>query len=95
MKESLQQSWKQETKKEASEYLKQWGIDGSGVSARTQQYRDGILAYYDFNGMRLGPMEGVNNRIKAMLRQAYGYRDKEFFELKIKASYEAKDAFSG
>ncbi len=103
MKESLQQIWKQETKKEASECLKQWVIDasGSGVSklvsfSKTiEKYRDGILAYYDFNGMSSGPMEGVNNRIKAMVRQAFGYRDKEFFELKIKASHEAKDAFSG
>ena len=102
MKESLQQIWKQENKKSASECLDQWVIDaaGSGVSKLVSfskaltKYRDGILAYYDFNGMSSGPMEGVNNRIKAMIRQAYGYRDKEFLELKIKASHEAKDAFS-
>ena len=25
---------------------------------------------------------GINNKIKTMKRQAYGYRDQEFFELK-------------
>ena len=102
MKESLQQIWKQENKEAASECLDQWVIDaaGSGVSKLVSfsktlaRLRNGILAYYDFDGMSSGPMEGVNNRIKAMIRQAYGYRDKEFLELKIKASHEAKDAFS-
>jgi transposase len=31
-----------------------------------------------------GPLEGTNkNKIKTMKRQAYGYRDNEFFKLKI------------
>lgn len=30
-----------------------------------------------------GPLEGVNNMIKTCRRQAYGYRDKEYFFLKI------------
>ena len=29
------------------------------------------------------------------VRQAYGYRDKAFFELKMKASHEVTEAFSG
>ena len=63
-------------------------------SKTVSKFRENILAYYDFNSMSSGPMEGVNNRIKAMVRQAFGYRDQEFYELKIKASHEAKDAFS-
>ena len=35
-----------------------------------------------------GPMEGTNNKIKTMKRQAYGFRDKEFFKLKILAIHE-------
>lgn len=27
-------------------------------------------------------IEGINNKIKTIKRQAYGYRDQEFFELK-------------
>jgi len=42
---------------------------------------DGILAYYDYR-ISTGPLEGTNNKIKTMKRQAYGYRDNEFFKLK-------------
>ena len=41
-----------------------------------------------------GPLEGTNNKIKTMKRQAYGFRDKEFFKLKILAIHETKYAFS-
>ncbi|EGQ8011134.1 hypothetical protein MA786_000032 [Vibrio parahaemolyticus] len=37
----------------------------------------------------------MNNRIKTLNKVAYGYRDREFFELKIKASHEAKYRFTG
>nr|WP_245577182.1 transposase [Maridesulfovibrio zosterae] len=44
----------------------------------------GILAWYD-HPFSLKPIEGTNNKIKTMKRQAYGYRDLEFFKLKIMA----------
>src|SRR5262249_59833106 len=43
-----------------------------------------ILAYYDYP-ISTGPLEGTNNKIKTMQRQAYGFRDREFFKLKIYA----------
>jgi transposase len=42
-----------------------------------------------------GPLEGTNNKIKTMKRQAYGFRDKEFFKLRILAAHEAKYALVG
>ena len=54
----------------------------------------GILAYYDFP-ISTGPLEGTNNKIKTMKRQAYGFRDIEFFKLKIMALHEAKYALVG
>lgn len=39
--------------------------------------------------------EGTNNKIKTMQRQAYGFRDQEFFKLKIYAIHEAKYALVG
>ena len=48
----------------------------------------GILAWYDFESST-GPLEGVNNKIKTLKRQAYGYRDLEFFKLKIYAIHES------
>jgi len=53
---------------------------------------DKILAYYDFNKMSSGPMEGTNNKIKTLQKRAYGYRDMEFFKLKVKALHETKYA---
>ena len=103
LKEKLQYIWKQGSKKEASSWLDDW-VDqakGSGINmlksfAKTVvKFKDEILAYYDLNKMSSGPIEGINNRIKALSRQAYGYRDWEFYELKIKASHETKYAFSG
>jgi transposase len=35
-------------------------------------------------------LEGTNNRIKTLQCQAYGYRDREFFELKIFAIHHAR-----
>jgi len=37
-----------------------------------------------------GPMEGTNNKIKTMKRQAYGFRDQEFFKRKIQAIHETR-----
>nr|HDN01259.1 ISL3 family transposase [Deltaproteobacteria bacterium] len=42
-----------------------------------------------------GPLEGTNNKIKTMKRQAYGYRDMEFFKLKIPGLHETMYALVG
>jgi transposase len=50
-------------------------------------HRAGILAYYDVP-ISTGPLEGTNNKIKTLQRQAYGYRDQEFFRPRIFALHE-------
>ena len=47
---------------------------------------DGILNHcrYPIHTSRL---EGMNNKVKVIKRQAYGYRDREYFKLKIKAAF--------
>lgn len=40
-------------------------------------------------------MEGTNDKIKTMKRQAYGFRDMEFFKLKILAIHETRYALVG
>jgi len=59
-----------------------------------RDHREGILAYYNFR-ISTGPLEGTNNKIKTMNREAYGYRDEEFFTLKIFAAHELKYALVG
>ena len=59
-----------------------------------QKHRRGILAYYDYP-ISTGPLEGTNNKIKTLQKQTYGFRDKEFFKLKIYALHESKYALTG
>lgn len=37
--------------------------------------------------MHTSVLEGVNNRVKVIKRMAYGFRDSEYFFLKIKAAF--------
>ena len=44
---------------------------------------DSIEAYcHDENKVPLGFVEGLNNKIRAIQRRAYGYRDEQYFRLK-------------
>jgi len=40
-------------------------------------------------------LEGTNNKIKTLQKQAYGFRDTNFFKLKIYALHETKYALVG
>ena len=44
---------------------------------------DGIIGYWRYNKLTSASMEGFNNKIGWLNRQAYGYRDKAYFKLKI------------
>jgi transposase len=97
MKEDLRQFWDQSGKRFATAFLNDWikRAEASGIKmlqkmAKTlAAHRSGLLAYYDVM-ITSGPMEGTNNKIKTMKRQAYGFRDNEFFKLKILAIHETR-----
>ncbi len=102
LKEELRQMWQQPDKKTAAEFIEGWiaraehSAIGPLISmARTiASHRFGILAWYD-HPISSGAMEGTNNKIKTMKRMAYGYRDMEFFKLRIMGIHEAKYALTG
>ena len=102
MKEDLRQVWTQPDKATALRVLDDWIRRAEASCIKVLQkfagtlamYRTGILAYYDYP-ISTGPLEGTNNKIKTMQRQAYGFRDQEFFRLKILALHEAKYALIG
>jgi len=102
LKEDLRQIWLQKNKAKADRVLTDWikRAQTSGIKmlmkfAKTlSAYRSGILAYYDYR-ISSGPLEGTNNKIKTMKRMAYGFRDMEFFKLKIMAIHESKYALVG
>ena len=103
MKEDLRQVWSWSDKETAEWHLKSWieMAQSSGITMLTkfaktlEKHFEGILAYFDFDGLSTGPLEGTNNKIKTMQRKAYGYRDMEFFKLKIMALHETKYALVG
>lgn len=59
------------------------GIPELKTMAKTIKKRlNGLIAYWE-DGITSAGMEGFNNKIGALNRQAYGYRDLEYFKLKI------------
>lgn len=97
LKEDLQQIWEQSSKREAGKFVTDWcaralasGISQLKTMAKTiNTHRKGILAWYDHR-ISTGPLEGLNNKIKTLKRQAYGFRDLAYFKLKIYAIHLAK-----
>jgi len=102
MKEDLRQLWSQPDKATAQRFLATWAAraKASGIAmligfANTLlSHQSGLLNYYDYP-ISTGPLEGTNNKIKTLQKQAYGFRDMEFFKLKIMALHQAKYALVG
>ena len=102
LKEELNEIWEQDDQEAAEALLMDWisYAESSGVRmlknfAKTLRLHAwGILAYYD-HPISTGPLEGTNNKIKTMKRQAYGFRDAEFLKLKILGIHEARYALVG
>jgi transposase len=102
LKEDLRRFWEQPGKRFATTFL-DGGIrraEASGIKILHQMaktlraHRAGLLTSYDVM-IRSGPLEGTNNKIKTMKRQAYGFRDQAFFKRKILAIHETKYALVG
>jgi len=53
---------------------------------RLRPYVRGILAHCRYP-LHTSLLEGINNRIKVIKRMAYGFRDQEYFFLKIQAAF--------
>jgi len=102
MKEDLRQIWEQHDKAAANVFLNDWigRARSSGIpmlqrfAVTLGAHRSGLLAYYDCP-ITTAALEGTNNKIKTMQRQAYGFRDHEFFKLKIYALHETTYALVG
>ena len=102
LKEQLRLLWSQENKRQARRFLKGWLAlaEASGIRmlinfAKTLRlHQEGILNYYSYR-ISTGPLEGTNNKIKTMKRQAYGFRDRQFFKLKILGIHETRYALVG
>jgi transposase len=102
MKEDLRQIWEQPNQATATRVLDDWirRAEHSGIkvlhkmAATLGAHRNGILAHYVYP-ISTGPLEGTNNKIKTMQRQAYGFRNHQFFKLKIYALHQTRYALVG
>lgn len=94
MKEGLRSLWTAPGAWEWRRRWKQWHGHAveSGIpalmhfAAVLKPYWRGILARVRWP-MHTGQIEGINNRIKVIKRMAYGYRDIDYFFMKIKAAF--------
>jgi len=90
LKEELRRFWGCANEQLAQEHLLNWirMAKSSGVKTlkkfakSLQRHFRGLLAYFS-HPISTARVEGINNKIKVLKRKAYGYRDMEYFELKI------------
>jgi transposase len=95
LKESLREIWTQIDKEKAEQVLLDW-VEQARSSGQKQlvtmahtimAHRTGILAWYD-DYLSTARLEGINNKIKVLKRVAYGYRDEEYFKLRLFALHD-------
>ena len=59
-----------------------------------EKHLTGLLTYFRHR-ISTGPLEGLNNKIKVLKRQAYGFRDQAYFKLRLYFIHESVPAFAG
>lgn len=102
LKEELRALWQRTTRDSMRRWLERW-IEralGSGIVAMQslaktlRAHATGILNWFDHR-ISSGKLEGINNKVGAMTRAAYGYRDQEFLHLKLYSLHESSLRLSG
>jgi transposase len=102
LKEELRRLFTCHTVEQAEEYLKNW-LEKAWSSAigplkkfanKLASHKTGILNYFKHR-ITTGKVEGINNKIKVLKRQAYGYRDMEYFKLRIYNLHKSRYALLG
>jgi len=102
LKEQMYDLWEQDDEEEAYRFLCEWIEDAEwsqipemiAFAKVLRKYNQEILNYYEVE-ITSGPLEGLNNKINTMKRKSYGFRDKEYFKLKILAIHKARYALVG
>jgi len=102
LKEKIRAIWDQPTLRKGRKLLRECIAEANASGVRILQSlgktlaarSKGILAFFKYK-ITSGPMEGTNNKIKVLKRNAYGYRDDEFFRLKLLGLHETRYAFIG
>ena len=94
--------WNQGTAEHARSFLLSWCFDvltsgikqlnkvGSTILNSIQE----LLGYYPHK-ITDGPLEGLNDKIKTMKCQACGFRDMDYFKLRLYNLHNSRYAFAG
>jgi len=102
MKEQLRLFWEQPDSESARHFLDTWCKDArqSGIKVLAKVgktlagYRTGLLNYFTHH-ISNALTEGINNKIKTLKRQAYGFRDMEYFRLRLYHLHTQRYSLSG
>ena len=90
LKEELRQLWACEDREKAKGYLENWlsKAFASGIrlvirfAKKVSKFKNQILNWFG-KPVTTAVVEGINNKIKVLKRQAYGFRDMRYFKLRI------------
>jgi transposase len=99
LRDALKKLWDYVQPKAAAEWFQGWyrraarsGIAPLKRFAKSIKERiDGVLAHCRFP-INSGVLEGVNNKVKVIKRIAYGFRDYDYFFLKIRTHFQGVDS---
>jgi transposase len=102
MKVLLHYFWLFKKPQRAEEFLSSWCHDAatSGIGPLVRlaktigKYKCQILNYFKYR-ITNAVVEGTNNKIKTLKRQAYGYRDLEYFKLRLYHLHSTGYSFAG
>ncbi len=90
LKESFLRVYGYQTPEEAQSYLESWIKDAASSTVETFRiialsFKDKLQYIINWFRKKISSAisEGINNKIKRLKRMAYGYRDVEYFKLKI------------
>jgi transposase len=92
LKESFDQLWDYKNEKDARIFFNNWkgALVGQDLksyekfSEMIERHWDGIASHCVLgDGIKLGFVEGLNNKIRVLQRRAYGLRDEKYLRLKI------------
>ena len=90
LKEQFRTFWHKSSIEEAKDFLLKWCLDAilTGIKQLKRvvkmlaRHQEGIFNYFRHR-ITSGKAEGINNKIKTMFKQAYGFRDMEYLKLRL------------
>ena len=99
LKDDLKQLWSFTCPKQAEQFWRQWRNRAmrsliaplKAFARKLEGYIGGILSHCRYP-LHTSILEGVNNKIKVIKRMAYGYRDDDYFFLKIRQAFPGNGA---